>query len=209
MHLDLDLGGVLRVPFGNQRQATTHADTFAFGKLAHLVPSRQVRVIPTPRTGPIGLLATLPLGGGWFVRILQMVRAVPRGLLFRFATEELILQPAGLGPQALILLLQNREAFQGLGVHTLPIAGLLPQFEVLPMHVRHLGTQLRHFLTQLHDQSSEIRFRYQRPRQFQKHAFHDGSISNRQCRMGLCQFPTPMPRKPWFIPPSANEYSPG
>ena len=71
-----------------------------------------------------------------------MVGAILAGLLLGFLAEELGVEARDLAAQMFILLLDSGEAFEGAGVHALPVADLLTQFEVITAQGVHLGAQL-------------------------------------------------------------------
>ena len=103
-------------------------------------------LVPTLRPRPAPLLASWP----WrlrFTRILQLIRPITPGLLFRLAGEELILKLAVLTAKLCVFLLQGCDAPHGVRMPALPITCLLPQFEILPPQTAHLTPQLGHFVT--------------------------------------------------------------
>jgi hypothetical protein len=61
----------------------------------------------------------------------QAIGAIPRRGLLALAPERLGLQLAILAPQLFDFLLQRGNASAGLDMHALPVARLLPQFEIL------------------------------------------------------------------------------
>ena len=102
-----------------------------------------MRIVAPPWSGPIGLLAPIPLGlGGRLLGILQVIGAILAGLLFRFATEKVSLEFADFAAQKLQFLVHFFEALAGSSMHALPIAGLLPQFQILPPPAFDVRTQL-------------------------------------------------------------------
>jgi hypothetical protein len=83
---------------------------------------------------------TLGFCGG-LLGILQVIGAILAGLLFRFATEKVSLEFADFAAQKLPFLVHFFEALAGTSMHALPIAGLLPQFEILPPQAVNRQTQ--------------------------------------------------------------------
>ena len=83
------------------------------------------------------------------VEAVEVVGAILAGLLLGFLAEELGVEACDLAAKVFVVLLQGGEAFEGPGVHALPIAGLLAQFEVVPAKRRHLGAQLEELGPQL------------------------------------------------------------
>ena len=71
-----------------------------------------------------------------------------RGRRFQFASEELILVLAILAAELGDFLFQRGDLLFGHGMLTAPVAGLLPQFEILASQLR-TSAQLRDFLPQL------------------------------------------------------------
>ena len=74
-----------------------------------------------------------------------MVGAILAGLLLGFLAEELGIEARDLAAEVFVVLSDRAEAFEGAGVHALPVAGLLSQFEVVPARRSYLGAQLGQF----------------------------------------------------------------
>ena len=118
------------------------------------------------------LLATLALGlASRFLGILQVVGAILGRLLFRFATEKAGLELADFAAEKLDFLVHFVQALDGSSMHALPIASLLPEFEILPLQACHLGTQLVIFRQQ--PCRRDRRFTDPLQRGCDKHAIHD------------------------------------
>ncbi len=107
-----------------------------------------MRIIAAFGSGIVTLLATSTLRAifGW---IFEIVRAIPTGMLFGTASEDLRLELAILSTEMLDFCLQLGDAFQGVSVAAFPVTGLLPQFEVLAPQPLDLGTQFGNFTTNL------------------------------------------------------------
>ena len=75
--------------------------------------------------------------------------AIGRRRRFRLAAEELILELTILAAKLGDFLLQLGDPLLGRSVLAAPIAGLLPEFEVLAPQLRHFGAQLGDLLAQL------------------------------------------------------------
>ncbi len=86
------------------------------------------------------LAAGLAVGG-----VFQLIGAVACGLLLAAAAKAFGLQFANFPLKLLVVLLQRREASQGIGVSALPIAGLLPQFQIFASQGGEFGAQLIDF----------------------------------------------------------------
>ncbi len=89
-------------------------------------------------TGLTPLMAAWPRRLG-LTRIVELIGSIAVGLLFRFASESLGLEFAVLALEVFDFLFQLDKAAAGLGMHALPVAGLLPQFEILAPQPCHLG----------------------------------------------------------------------
>jgi len=139
LDLDLDLFGVLGVTPLAPGLATPATDLLGLGKFDEFLPRGQMAVVaalgPWPR--PLGRLrrAVVVLA----VEALQVVGAILAGLLLGFLAEELGVEARDLAAKMLVLLFDGGEAFEGTGVHALPVAGLLAQLKVVPAQGRHLG----------------------------------------------------------------------
>src|SRR5262249_55121926 len=144
-------------PARNQRQAAVRAEAFGWRQLDGLFPDRQMAIVPALGPGPTRLLAAWPRGLG-LAGVVELVGAVPAGLLFRLAPEGLGLELAVFAAEVFALLFEFGEAPAGLGMHALPVPGLLPQFEVLPAQSGHLGTQGRDVLVELRDRRHRRRW---------------------------------------------------
>jgi hypothetical protein len=92
---------------------------------------------------PFGPRSATPLTAGlrlWrVVGIVQLIGAIGRRR-FRLAAEELILELTILAAKLGDFLFQLGDPLLGHGVLTAPIAGLVPEFEVLASQLRHFGT---------------------------------------------------------------------
>jgi hypothetical protein len=104
---------------------------------------------------PLRALARLPgrLGRGvvvvLVVEAVELVGTILAGLLLGFLAEELGVEASDLAAEVFVVLLDGGEAFEGAGMHALPVAGLLAQLEVIPAQGSDLGTQLGQFGAQL------------------------------------------------------------
>src|SRR3974377_127566 len=83
------------------------------------------------------------------VGVVQLIGAIGRRRRFRLAAEELILELTILAAKLGDFLFQLGDLLLGRGVLTAPIAGLVPQFEVLASQLRYVGAQFDDLLTQL------------------------------------------------------------
>jgi hypothetical protein len=109
--------------------------------------------IIAPRGTPAttALAARLPRCGGVGLAF-QVLGAITRRGLLALTTERLRLQLPLLTLELFDFLFQRGDAPDGLGVHALPVAGLLAQFAILTPQASHLGTQGSNFLAALRDQ---------------------------------------------------------
>src|SRR5271157_2745056 len=82
------------------------------------------------------------------VGVVQSIGAIGRRRRFRLAAEELILKLALLAAKLGDLLFQLGDSLLGHSVLTAPVAGLLPEFEVLASQLRHFRSQLDDLFTQ-------------------------------------------------------------
>jgi hypothetical protein len=100
-----------------------------------------------PRAGVPRLLAPVP-PGLWrrILGIVEVIGAVVQGLLFRASSEEIGLELPLLPFEVFHLLLQGRDAEQGIAMATLPESDLLAELEVLALQSLELGAQPGHFL---------------------------------------------------------------
>ena len=113
-----------------------------------------------PRCGEVGLA-------------FQVIGAIARRGLLALATEGLRLQLPLLTPELFDFLFQRGDASDGLGMHALPVAGLLTQFETLTPQSSHLGTQGNHFLAALGDQLQRCSQATGICDRFEEKSFHD------------------------------------
>ena len=89
-------------------------------------------------TGP-AMPLTAGLRPGSLVGVVEVIGAIGRGRRFRFASEELILELTILAAKLGDFLFQRGDLLFGHGMLTAPVAGLLPQFEILASQLRHFG----------------------------------------------------------------------
>jgi hypothetical protein len=86
------------------------------------------------------LLAPVPLGcPGVVLGIIQVVGAIVPRLGFGASSEQIGLELAFIAFKLFDLLLQCGDALQGIAMATLPIPGLLTEFEVLALQAIDLG----------------------------------------------------------------------
>ena len=81
-------------------------------------------------TGMTPLMAAW-LGRLGLVGVVELIGPIPVALLFRFAPKRLGLELAVLASEVFDFLFQLDNAPARLGMHALPVPGLLPQFEIL------------------------------------------------------------------------------
>ncbi len=89
-------------------------------------------------TGAVVPLTARPWWRG-LVGLVEVIGAIGRGRHFRFASEELILELAILAAELGDFLFQRGDLLFDHGMLTAPVAGLLPQFEILASQLRHFG----------------------------------------------------------------------
>jgi len=152
LHVDLDLLGIFGVGHFPQRLAAARASACILGKLDHFLFGRQMAEVAPFRTFLLLFRLGLRSGRILVVEAVQMIRTIFVGLLFGFQPEELLLQTTILAAELFVVLLQDGDAFDRAGMHALPVANLLPQFEILTAQRRNLTAKLRHFPTQLSGQ---------------------------------------------------------
>ncbi len=83
--------------------------------------------------------ATARLWRRGLVGLVEVIGAISRGRRFQFASEELILVLAILATELGDFLFQRGDLLFGHDMLTAPVAGLLPQFEILASQLRHFG----------------------------------------------------------------------
>src|SRR5439155_15983276 len=144
--LDLHLLGVLGVAPLAPGLATVGTYLLGLGKFDEFLARGQMTVVAALGSflRPRGRLR-LGVGVVLAVEALQVVGAILAGLLLGFLTEELGVEACDLAAEVFVVLSDRVEAFEGAGVHALPVAGLLSQFEVVPAQRRYLGAQLGQF----------------------------------------------------------------
>ncbi len=126
--LDFDDFGVFRLVHLGGRLATLRARRLVRRQFDLFFDRRQVRVIASPRSGRVRLLAARP---SWFLggfRIVEAVGSILRRLLFRLGREEPVLELPILGAKRVDFLLEFFVLPLRLLEHPLPIPDLLPQF---------------------------------------------------------------------------------
>jgi hypothetical protein len=97
-------------------------------------------VIPSLGTRVPRLLAPVPLGcPGVVLGIIQVIGAIVPRLGFGASSEQIGLELAFLAFELFDLLLQRGDALQGIAMATLPIPGLLTEFEVLALQAIDFG----------------------------------------------------------------------
>ena len=101
-----------------------------------------------------------------------MIGAIRGGLFFAFLSKELSLQFLVFAAEMFDFSLQLLNPLHGSGMLAFPIAGLLPQFQVLPPQIVHFLAQVRHFLAQFPHHSQPFS-RENFPGTLCNHAFHD------------------------------------
>jgi hypothetical protein len=105
-----------------------------------LLTDGEMGVIPSLGTWVARLLAPVPLGFlGVVLRILQVVGAIVPRLGFGASSEQIGLELALRAFQLFDLLFQRGDALQGIAMATLPIPGLLTEFEVLALQALDFG----------------------------------------------------------------------
>jgi hypothetical protein len=124
----------------------------------------------TPAAGPLAARLARRAGVGL---AFQVIRAIPRRGLLALAAECLGLQLPILTPELFDVLFQRSDTPAGLGMHALPVARLLPQFEILAPQPGHLGTQRSDFLAALRDQPQGRSQAVDICARFEEDFFHD------------------------------------
>jgi hypothetical protein len=105
-----------------------------------LLTNGQLGVISSLGTWVARLLAPVPFGSlGVVLGIIQVIGTIVPGLGFGASSEQIGLELAFLAFQLFDLLLQRGDALQGVAMATLPIPGLLTEFEVLALQAIDFG----------------------------------------------------------------------
>ena len=115
-------------------------------------------VIPSLGSGVLRLLAPFPLGSlGVVSGIIQVIGAIASGRGLGASSEEIGLELAFLPFELFDFLLQLGDALQGIAMATLPISGLLAEFEVLAFEALDFGAEVSDFLAQSRHQGDQLR----------------------------------------------------
>jgi hypothetical protein len=139
-HVDLDLLGVFGVTAEKQRLATAGAGRLLRRQVAEFLASRQSGIIAALRSGVLRLLAPIATGLlGAVLRVIQVIGAIVARLGFGASSEEIGLKLAFLTFELFDLLLQRRDAVEGITMTRLPISNLLTEFEVLALQAIDFG----------------------------------------------------------------------
>jgi hypothetical protein len=158
-----------------QRLAARRADLVRFGQVNELLTHGQVAVIAASGSGLTGLSPARTLGRG-VGRVVKFIGAIAPGLLLGAATKPFGLQLADLATELFVFLFQGRHTLHGIGVAAPPIAGLLPQFQILTPQSGYFGAQLIHFCQEPRNQRRQIcacGLRFQR---YEQNAIHDSCV---------------------------------
>ncbi len=122
-----------------------------------LLADRQVGVIPSLGAGILRLLAPFPLRFlGVVLGIIQVIGAITSRRVLGAFPEEIRLEFAFFPFELFDFLLQLGDAEQGIAMATLPIAGLLAQFEVLSFETLDFGAEVSDFLAQSRHQGDQL-----------------------------------------------------
>src|SRR5262249_40601972 len=169
--VDLQLLRVFRAA-GDQRQAALRTEAFGFRQFDGFLADGQVAVVPALGTRPAALVTA---GPGWrrLDWVVQLIRAILARLLLRGASELLGSELAVLPAQLIDFLFQLSQAPAGLGVHGLPVAGLLPQFQILPAQPGDFRTQRLHVLVKAREQRHRRRQGVRVRARVDEQPFHD------------------------------------
>jgi hypothetical protein len=113
-----------------------------------LFPDGQVAVVST-----LGAWTAVWVAAGssrlGLLRVVELIGAIAGGLLLGPAPKGLRLQLAVLPLEVLVGLFQGPQTANSIRMPALPIARLLPQFEVFASQARDFVTQDSHFLAEL------------------------------------------------------------
>lgn len=133
------------------------ADTLLVGQCDEFLTDRKGGIIPPLRSGIPRLLAPFPLGLlGVVLGIVQVIGAIAQRRGLGASTEEVGLELSLLTSELFDLVFQLADAGHGITMATLPIAGLLTQFEILTLQVIDPVAQRGHIRTQILQQGHAL-----------------------------------------------------
>ena len=133
------------------------ADTLLGGQCDEFLTDREGGIIPPLRSGISRLLAPLPSGSLRVVLgVVQVIGTILQRSGLGTSTEEIGLELAFLTSELFDLVFQLADAGHGITMATLPIAGLLTQFEILTLQVIDPVAQRGHIPTQILQQGHAL-----------------------------------------------------